>query len=207
MSSALNSELKASGDRVVVAVTLGTDRGDGVGLGEPFGVAQRTVLDSAVAVMDQGAGVLPRPPARPQPHVERVQGQGGVHRGRHLPAHDVTREHVQDERRVDPALEGPDVGDVSDPQPVRRVGGKLPSVQVGRSRRLGARTDRGPTCLDPCDPLQALGAHEPLDRASGDLGPGTIQRGVDLADPADPVAGLVNRPDLASQPHIAHRPG
>ena len=41
------------GQRVVVAVALGADRRDDVVVGESFGVADRQILDAAIAVMDQ----------------------------------------------------------------------------------------------------------------------------------------------------------
>src|SRR4029450_150349 len=43
----------------VVAVALAAHRRDGLGVGEPFGVADRPVLDSAVGVVDEAGGVVP----------------------------------------------------------------------------------------------------------------------------------------------------
>src|SRR5688572_28607165 len=45
------------GQGVVVAVAAGSDRCDGTGFGESFGVADRSVLDSSVAVMGEPARV------------------------------------------------------------------------------------------------------------------------------------------------------
>jgi hypothetical protein len=67
-------------------------------------------LRAAVGVVDQRRDVVSLGLAGPQPHVERFEGEVGAQRGRQLPAHDPTAEHVDHERPVDPAGEGPAVG-------------------------------------------------------------------------------------------------
>ena len=54
------------GHRVVVAVSDRPDRCHRVGLREALGVANRSILDSGVAVMDQPGGVLPGPLTFPE---------------------------------------------------------------------------------------------------------------------------------------------
>ena len=54
----LEQRIQRLGHRVVVAVAPAADRGDGVGLGESFGVAHGSILHAAVAVVDQAGGVL-----------------------------------------------------------------------------------------------------------------------------------------------------
>ena len=90
--------------------------------------------------------------------------------GRHLPAHDHPGEDVEDERDVGPAGVGPDVGQVGDPQLVRRGRDELPVDQVLGPLGLRAVADGGLAGLLPRDPTQALGAHQPLDGAAGHLG-------------------------------------
>jgi hypothetical protein len=69
-----------------------------------------------------------------------------------VPGHDPLREHVDDERHVDEPEPGPDVGEVGDPDPVRRVGGEVAVEQVtgaltvlGRDGGPGALSRRTPT--------------------------------------------------------------
>ena len=81
-----------------------------------MGVADREVLDAAVAVVDQAGDVVAGALAGPDPHLQGVEGEVGAQRLGQLPADDPAGEHVEDERRVDPAGERADVGDVSDPQ-------------------------------------------------------------------------------------------
>ena len=50
---------------VVVAVALRPDGCDGLGLGEPLGMANRSILDSSVAVVDQAGDVLTDAPPGP----------------------------------------------------------------------------------------------------------------------------------------------
>lgn len=53
-----------------------------------------------------------------------------MQRARHLPAHDLAVEYVRHERDVDPAGECVDVGDVRDPQLVRRERAEMPVHQI-----------------------------------------------------------------------------
>lgn len=58
--------------------------------------------------------------------LEGVEDQVGRHPRRCPPAHDASGEDVEDERDVDRAGPGRDVGEVSDPQLVRTRGPELP---------------------------------------------------------------------------------
>ena len=55
---ALVEAVEALGERVVVAVALGADRRDDLGLVEALGVANAEVLDAAVRVMNQSGEVV-----------------------------------------------------------------------------------------------------------------------------------------------------
>jgi len=66
------------GHRVVVAVASRPDRGDSVGLGQALGVANRSVLHSTVAVVDQPGQVGAVGLAAPDRHLQRVQRRPDV---------------------------------------------------------------------------------------------------------------------------------
>ena len=85
--------------------------------------------------MDELAGVVSVAGPGPQAHLEGVEGQIGAQAGGDLPAHDAAGEHVEDEGDVDPAGEGAHIGDIGDPQLVRRVGAELALDQVGAQVR------------------------------------------------------------------------
>ena len=83
--------------------------------------------------------------------------------GGELPADDHAREQVDQEREVQAALPGPQVGEVADPQAVRRGRGEVPVDEIRRLVRLRIR-GRGPPRLPSAfrapDPLLA---HQPSD--------------------------------------------
>lgn len=53
-------------------------------------------------------------------HIQGIKSEISVQRARSSPADDLSVEHVGDECDVDPAGERVDIGDVRDPQLVRR---------------------------------------------------------------------------------------
>ena len=63
------------GHRIVVAVALGSDRGDDVVVSEAFGVADAEILDAPVAVMDQLVEVAAGSSPVPHGHLQRVDRQ------------------------------------------------------------------------------------------------------------------------------------
>ena len=63
------------GEAVVIAVALRSDRRDDVVDGEPVGVANRQVLDSAIAVMHEPREIVASALALPDRHLERVDRQ------------------------------------------------------------------------------------------------------------------------------------
>jgi hypothetical protein len=62
------------GQRVVVALTDGPDRGHRPGVVEPTGVPDRGVLGARVAVVDYAIDGLARTGTGPQRHLQGVQG-------------------------------------------------------------------------------------------------------------------------------------
>jgi len=151
MHSALNSGVERLGHSVVIGVAAASDRRDGLGLGEPLGVADCSILNSAVAVMYQAGDVVAGALPSPQAHVEGVECQIGAQRGGHLPAHDHPAEDVQDERDVGPAGMRADVGQVGYPELVGAGGDELAVDQVLGPIGLGAVADGGLAGLLPRD--------------------------------------------------------
>ena len=94
--------------------------------------------------MHQTAEVLRA--ARPDGLLQRVEHQLGAQAHRHAPADDVAAEHIDDERRVDDRMPGPDVGQVGHPEAVGSDGCELPVGQVGWSLYRLVR-DGGPPLL------------------------------------------------------------
>ena len=101
-------------------------------------------------------------------HLERVDRQVGAQRPGGLPAHDHAREHVDDERDVDPTGVSLDVGQVRHPQPVRCRRPELAPDDIGGSVETAVAF--GGADPDPATSaaLQAHVGHQPLDGAAGD---------------------------------------
>jgi hypothetical protein len=71
--------------------------------------------------------------SRPDRHLEGVEGELGTEIRQDPPADDRPAEDVDDEGGVDEARPGPDVGQIGDPQPVRRGrGGPRSTRSAGR---------------------------------------------------------------------------
>ena len=104
-------------DRLGEGVVAAADRGLEAGLGQSFAVFDREVLHAPIAVMNEAAAS--NGSAIVQRLLQRVEHEAGMGRARGAPAHDPTRECVDDERDVDEALPSGDVGEVRDPQRVR----------------------------------------------------------------------------------------
>ena len=60
-------------------------------------------------------------PALLHGHLQCLDYQLGAQVRRHRPAHDPPAEHVEDDGQVEEARQGRNVGDVGDPQAIRRV--------------------------------------------------------------------------------------
>ena len=87
--------------------------------------------------------------------------------------------------QAEPAQD-PDVGDVSDPQLVRPLGGEAALHEVRTSIRLICRP-RGDRRAAAPNPFHAGELHQPGDLVTADLPPGTAHRVVHLPDPVDAV--------------------
>jgi hypothetical protein len=135
-------------------------------------------------------------------HPHRVEHEISAHVGGELPANDHAGEHVDQEREVQAALPGAQVGEVADPQAVGRGRGEVPIDEIWQLVRLRIR-DRGPPRLPSAfRAADALLAHQPGDlvTAGGLALPPQL-----MPHPPVPVALevlLMHGPDPTGQPLV-----
>ena len=123
---------EALGHGVVPAIALAAHAAVDAVLPKRLLVVPGGVLDPPVRVMEEaGLG-----PPGPQCHLQGVEGQGLVDTGIQGPADDTPGEQIQDGSQVRPALSGPDVGDIGDPDLIRCRRGEVP-IQLIRRNRMG----------------------------------------------------------------------
>src|SRR3984885_4449308 len=103
---------------------------------------------------------------RPDRHFQCVEGKLRPERIGNLPADDLPREKIENERGVHKAARRLDIGDVSHPPPVRRGRREVPFQQVRRPLVPRPGGGRRPRSLPPGRGAgNAELAHQPLDRA------------------------------------------
>lgn len=123
-------------------------------------------------------------PARVQSLLQRIEHEVGLHRTSDPPAHDMSREDVDDEGDVDEALPGRDVGEIGHPQVVRAISLELPVDPIQRVRRLGIRYG-GALRPSPACPTQPTHQHRPLEGAARHSRAFSPQLAPDLVGAAD----------------------
>ena len=137
--------------RVVVAITLAAHGDQDVALSKLGLIVDRAILATAIAVMNQtGRGVAVHNGA-PQ----SLDGQTALQPVTRRPADDPPRVEVEHDRKVEPALRRPDVGDVGAPFPILLLSFEVLSEQVGRD---------WPGVFAVCGPLEPpfLTGHEAI---------------------------------------------
>ena len=135
--------------------------------------------------------------------VENEAGMGGL---RDAPADDPPGEGVDDEGGVDETGPSGHKGEIADPQRVRPRRLELAVDLVERTRRR-AVADRRPHPLAPHGPLQAHIAHQPRDRASGDILAFPFQLPPHFANPIDLEIAVEYAPNLAAQNGVPSHAG
>ena len=97
------------------------------------------------------------------------------------------------------------VGDVSDPQLVRPLGGEAALDEIRTSIRLACRP-RGDRRAAAPNPFHAGELHQAGDLVPADLPPGAGHRVVHLSDAVDAVVRDMDPPDLLPKHRVSHRP-
>lgn len=123
------------GERVVVAVALATHGGLNAGFGQALGVADRHVLRTAVAVVDQGIFALRRTGV--ERLLERIEHEVGTHRTADPPADDSAGEHVDDKGNIHEALPSRHVSKIRDPELIGALGLEVAPDAIERAWRGG----------------------------------------------------------------------
>ena len=106
--------------------------------------------------------------------------------------------------QAEPAQD-PDVGDVSDPQLVRPLGGEAALHEVRTSIRLACRPRDDRLAAAP-NPFHAGELHQAGDLVTADLPPGAAHRMVHLPDPVDAVVLRMDPLELLDEDRIAQGP-
>src|SRR6185437_8620213 len=102
------------GQGVVVRVSATADRGFDARVEEPLGVADREILDAAIAVMHEPRFAIAN--ALANGLLERIQRQVAPQGARDAPADDPPGKDVDDERDIDEAAPRGDVGEIRHPE-------------------------------------------------------------------------------------------
>ncbi len=125
---------------------------------EPRAVGGGGVLRPAVGMMQESFRGL----SVPQRHRQRFMGQRLREPTAHRPGNGPARVQIQHNGQIQPALLGPDIGDVPRPDPIRRGHGKLTIERVrGHGMRM-SRIRRGPPLLHHLG-ADGVRPHEPRD--------------------------------------------
>lgn len=133
-----------------------------------------------------------------------IEHEARMWRSRYAPANDPSGIGIEDERHIDEAAPGADIGKVGDPEPVRRRRMELAVHMIERARGSLVRR-RGSDHLPADDPLQPHDAHEPLDRVSRDRDTFSVDLEPHLASPVDLEVLLEHKVDLQPQRRVPAR--
>lgn len=128
-----------------------------------------------------------------------------MRRPAHPPADDPSRIGVDDKGDIDEARPGRDVGEVGDPQHVRRRGMEL-AIDVVERARCGLVAHRRAERLAANDALKTHGPHQAGNRAAGDIEALTLQLPPHLANAIDAEVRIKHASDLILQSLIPLRP-
>ena len=120
---------------VVVAVTTAADRGFDASFSQPFGVANRNVLDAPVVVIDQLLCQLRL--AFVERLLQGAEQEVCAHGAAYPPAHDAPRVDIDHESHEQPVLPGRDRGEVRHPQLIRPASVELPIDPIEWTRGRG----------------------------------------------------------------------
>jgi hypothetical protein len=134
--------------------------------------------------------------ASPHRHQDRIEHELAVNGRPGDPPDDHAREEIHDDSQVDPALLGPNIGDVGHPGLVGLRGGELPLQQIRDQNRWLAS---GPAARAIPMQLAETGfAHQPRDAMFAARLAGFTQIKEDARSTVDAVTRDDRRPDQAT---------
>ena len=137
-------------------------------------------------------------------HRECVLRQINAEPAAHRPPHHRARIEVKDHRQIEPALQGPDIGDVPGPYLVGLRDRELAIERIRRHRHLVIRLRRGAPLLHGLG-SNPFGTHEPRDAVLTGPVPLLDQRGPDAGTAIGLAGLLVDHPDLRDERPIGRR--
>ena len=124
-----------------------------------------------------------------------IEDETGMRGAADPPANDTPGECIDDKRHIHKALPGRDIGEVGDPEHIRR---RRPELAVDAVQWAGCRpvADRRPDRLAADHALQADDPHQPLHRAAGNSASFPLQLPPDLARTVDLEILREHAPDI-----------
>ena len=123
--------------------------------------------------------------AREDRHLQRVDGKVTAQRGRDLPADDIAAEHIDDKGHIDPARMGLHVGQVRNPETVRRMRDEVSVDEVTRPGKRLIAKGRALELSATTGALESEFAHQALDCAPGNSDALAVQLVPNLVCPVD----------------------
>jgi hypothetical protein len=146
--------------------------------------------------------------ARPDRHLQGIEGKFSAQRIRNLPPNDPPGKQISDKSGIDKTAGRIDIRDIGDPPAGGRGSGEVPLQQVRRARVPRRSRDRRPWLLPPGRHAgDAQLTHQPFHRAPRHLDALAPQLPPYLPRPIDAAAYFLVFPhahDLLLQPLIPH---
>src|SRR3954454_8059371 len=84
----------------------------------------------------------------------------------HRPADDLAAVQVHDGGQIEPSLAGRDIGDIGEPDPVRRGSGEVAIEQIGRDRQVVLAVGGPDPSWPRHDGANTMTAHQALDASA-----------------------------------------
>ena len=138
-------------------------------------------------------------PTLAEGHVQGVQNQLGSQMVGHRPADDPAAPDIHDDRQIEEARRGRDVGDVGDPQLVRAGGLEVAVHQIGRGSGLFVALRRDRAAAPAAGADQTGRAHQPGNPLAAVPLSGGPQLGMDTRCPIGLPRADVHRLDPGQQ--------
>src|SRR5213080_4018135 len=153
------------------------------------------VGSAAIAVMHEaGRGATPRDGA-----VQRLERDGLLGARGGSPPHNPPRAGIEEDREEEPALAGPDLSDVREPEVVGGLGGEVAGDPVRRGGQVGRAAGGDESEPSSCAASQALQLHKPGDAMLADGVPRAAQGAVDSRRAVDAPALAVHGTNAGDQ--------